>query len=154
MAASQGRARRFADLAPLQWLEGWTCSIGPRGGAGCVAPWVPGLLLKWGSAEGSRESRAAARLPVLQIPFAGTAVTCTGTTGLARGGNDADSFTLLLCIFVTLSQFSHSFVLNYLLISFPSSSICSLSHLLSHLLFVSFASVVRRLISFFHSSPF
>lgn len=53
------------------------------------------------------------------------------------GRNDAVSFTLLLCIFVTWSQFPHSFVLNYLLISFPSSSICSLSHLLSHLLFLS-----------------
>lgn len=60
-----------------------------------MGPWAA-------AAEGSREGRAAARLPVLQIPFAGTVIICTGTAGLARGGNDADSFTLLLCIFVTL----------------------------------------------------
>lgn len=55
-----------------------------------------------------------------------------------RGRSDAVSFASLR-LRPSLSWFSHSFVLNYSLISSPPSSICSLGRLFSRLVFSSFS---------------
>lgn len=96
MAASQGNARRFANpgtlavaretlrmdvphtVQPQGKVLGVCCTMGSQG---------PLAANKVRLCRGlSKEGRAAARLLVLQIPFVGTVVTCTGTVGLGWGG--------------------------------------------------------------------
>lgn len=61
----------------------------------------------------SKEGRAAARLRVLQIPFLGTVVTCTGTVGLGRGGMMP---SLSLCCFASSSLCLSSLIHLFLII--------------------------------------
>lgn len=133
------------------------CPIRPEGkvlGVCCTTgSWGPLAANKVRLCRGLRGRQGCCQASRVANPISWHCGYVHGNCWPGQGRNDAISFTLLLCIFVTLSQFSHSFVLNYLLISFPSSSICSLSRLLSHLCFLSFAAVVCCLISFFHSSP-
>lgn len=151
MAASQGHARRFANPGTFavagERLRMDVARTAPGEGAGVCCTTVPGLCRGLGGRQGCCQAAGATN------PICWHCGYTHGNWWPGQGRNDADSLTLLLCVFVTLSQFSHSFVLNYLLISFPSSSICSLSRLLSHLLFLSFAAAVCHLISFFHSFP-
>lgn len=85
----------------------------------------------------SRSSRAAPGLRALHIHVLAPCLE-HGSCWPGQGRSDAVSFASLH-LRHSLSWFSHSFVLNYLLISFPPSSICSLSCLFSHLFFSSFS---------------